>query len=291
MKRVIWMMVLMGSMAMSYAQTFFGEASYYGPGFHGKKTASGEIYSQNKLTAAHKTLPLGTILKVTNAQNNRSVFVRVNDRGPYIKGRIIDVSTKAAEILGFKTKGKAYVKLEVVNLDSIPTDFVSEHPDLAAMNGIGLKDSSKDESINVTSLDGQQNNDSTVQIGSPKLDANTNKGSENEPAPGSVPKEVQEANTNGMLQRPYFVIANLDQNNSGFYGVQLGVFSDPAALFALIAELQAKYKQAMVVQTMEADNKTLYKLFIGKYQNRAYADALKSVLSNKYSDSFVVKYE
>ena len=72
---------------------------------------------------------------------------------------------------------------------------------------------------------------------------------------------------------------------------QRAPFVDPAALFALIAELQAKYKQAMVVQTTEVEGKTLYKLFMGKFQNRAYADALKTVLGNKFSDSFVVKYE
>src|SRR5688572_15822036 len=119
MKRVLSALVFIAWVFLATAQTFFGEASYYGPGFHGKKTASGEVYSQNKLTAAHKTLPLGTILKVTNAQNNRSVYVRVNDRGPYVKGRILDVSSKAADILGFKNKGMAYVKLEIVNLDSI----------------------------------------------------------------------------------------------------------------------------------------------------------------------------
>lgn len=278
-------MGLIGLLVLARAQTFFGEASYYGPGFHGKKTASGEVYSQNKLTAAHKTLPLGTILKVTNAQNNRSVYVRVNDRGPYIKGRVLDLSSKAAEILGFKNKGKAYVKAEVVNLDSIPTDFVYEHPDLAALNGIGLKDSTASESEPKVPAA-----DTTARISTPKPGADMD-GSDDTPLPGPASKEVKEANASGILHRPYFVIANLDNNNTGFFGVQLGVYADPAALFALIAELQAKYKQTMVVQTQELDGKTVYKLFMGKYQNRAYADALKTVLGNKFSDSFVVKYE
>ena len=71
---------------------FNGTASWYGPGFHGKKTASGEIYDQTKLTAAHKTLPLGTKARVTNLDNGSAVEVEINDRGPFVDGRIIDLS-------------------------------------------------------------------------------------------------------------------------------------------------------------------------------------------------------
>lgn len=90
----------------------YGIASYYGPGFHGKKTASGEIFNQNALTAAHKTLPLGSYVTVTNLNNCKSVRVKINDRGPYIKGRIIDLSAGAATVLGYKNKGTANVQIE-----------------------------------------------------------------------------------------------------------------------------------------------------------------------------------
>ncbi len=88
-------------------------ASYYGvnDGFNGKKTANGEIFNTHKLTAAHKTLPFGTVVKVTNLSNGESVKVRINDRGPYIKGRVIDLSAKAAEKLDMTSKGVAQVKL------------------------------------------------------------------------------------------------------------------------------------------------------------------------------------
>lgn len=91
-----------------------GYASYYGREFAGRKTASGEFYDPKKLTCAHPRLPFGTYVKVTNLENGRSVILRVNDRGPSKKGRIIDVSEKAAEILGFKGKGTAKVKVEVL---------------------------------------------------------------------------------------------------------------------------------------------------------------------------------
>ena len=77
-----------------------GVASWYGPGFHGKKTANGERFNTNDLTAAHKTLPFGTKLRVTNERTGKSVVVRINDRGPYAHGRVIDLSKAAAEAVG-----------------------------------------------------------------------------------------------------------------------------------------------------------------------------------------------
>ena len=89
-----------------------GEASFYGPGFHGKKTATGEKFDQNEKTAAHPTLPLGTKATVTNLENGTSVDVKINDRGPYVKGRDIDLSKGAAKELGMTKGGVAPVKIE-----------------------------------------------------------------------------------------------------------------------------------------------------------------------------------
>jgi rare lipoprotein A len=95
-----------------------GLASYYGPGFHGEETASGEIFDQRKMTAAHRTLPLGTVVRVTNLENGRRVELRVTDRGPYgrnyRKGTIIDVSKGAARRLGFIQDGLVRVRIEVI---------------------------------------------------------------------------------------------------------------------------------------------------------------------------------
>lgn len=91
-----------------------GKASWYGPNFHGRKTANGEIFDQNDLSAAHPTFPLPSYARVTNTQNGRSVVVRVNDRGPYSHSRIIDMSKRAAEVLKFKRAGTATVKVEYV---------------------------------------------------------------------------------------------------------------------------------------------------------------------------------
>ncbi len=95
-----------------------GVASWYGEDFHGKKTANGEIYNMGDLTAAHPTLPLPSLIKVTNLQNGKSQILRVNDRGPFAKNRVIDVSEKAAELLGFKGRGTAEVKVELLRNDT-----------------------------------------------------------------------------------------------------------------------------------------------------------------------------
>ena len=86
-----------------------GKASWYGPGFHGRKTANGEIFNMNAMTAAHKTLPMGTRLQVENAQTGETLIVRINDRGPYIKGRDLDLSKHAAARLGIEEQGVSRV--------------------------------------------------------------------------------------------------------------------------------------------------------------------------------------
>ena len=90
-----------------------GIASWYGKDFHGKQTSSGEVYDMYQLTCAHQTLPLGTMVMVTNLENEKSVELKVNDRGPFVKGRIIDVSYAAAKMLDMCEKGTAMVKVEV----------------------------------------------------------------------------------------------------------------------------------------------------------------------------------
>jgi len=96
-------------------EVFRGIASWYGPDFHGKLTANGEIYNMYEYTAANKILPLGTIVKVTNLNNNRSVKVRINDRGPFVKGRIIDLSYIAGKKIGIDKTGTAPVKIVVLS--------------------------------------------------------------------------------------------------------------------------------------------------------------------------------
>jgi rare lipoprotein A len=96
-----------------------GIASWYGEAFHGKDTANGESFDLNAMSAAHRTLPLPTIVQVTNLDNGRSIQVRINDRGPFARGRIIDMSRRSAQLLGFETQGTAKVRVKVLVPESI----------------------------------------------------------------------------------------------------------------------------------------------------------------------------
>jgi len=220
-------------------------------------------------------------VKVTNEQNKKSVFVKINDRGPYIKGRIIDLSTKAADLLGYKNKGTTKVKVEIIEEDKTPEDLLEATMDIAKENGIQTYDSTT--TVSVMHADSENTTAENVE-------QTTN-------MPKNVPPqmpltEVKDANSNATTNRSsYYIITKLDKSKSGFFGLQLGVFSDMNVLLAIIADLEIKYKQSMLVEQENLSGKIVYKLFMGKFQNRAYADALKSVLADKYADAFVVKYE
>jgi rare lipoprotein A (peptidoglycan hydrolase) len=95
-----------------------GTASWYGDDFHGKLTANGEVYNMGSMTAAHPTLPLPSMIRVTNLRNGKNVIVRVNDRGPFAKNRVIDVSERAATLLEFKDQGTTEVKIELLRNDT-----------------------------------------------------------------------------------------------------------------------------------------------------------------------------
>lgn len=104
------------SVKYDYAET--GVASWYGSQFHGKKTANGEVFDMNDITAAHRTLPLPSMVQVTNLENGRSLKVRINDRGPFAHGRIIDLSRRSAQLLGFQRQGTAKVRVQILAPES-----------------------------------------------------------------------------------------------------------------------------------------------------------------------------
>jgi len=107
--------------------TQMGIASWYGPNFHGKYTSNGEVYNMFAYTAAHKTLPMNTIVKVTNLNNGKSVIVRINDRGPFVKGRIIDLSYIAGKKIGLDKSGTAPVKLKVIGFGKRVNKYINKN--------------------------------------------------------------------------------------------------------------------------------------------------------------------
>ena len=169
-----------------YNYSEVGIASWYGDDFHNKRTANGETYDMRAITAAHRTLPLPSIVRVTNLENGKSIIARVNDRGPYVKNRIIDVSQKGAELLGYRKNGIAKVKVEILEKES------------KAIKEAMLSKSSKSKILN------DSINYALVENTPSSLQANTQTTS---------PDTTSKQNTNNLSQQ-------------GSFFVQVGAFSD-----------------------------------------------------------------
>ena len=135
--------------AVDYDYEEIGIASWYGPGFHGKKTANGEIFDQNKISAAHRTLPMPSIVRVTNLDNGKVLpKVRVNDRGPFAGNRIIDLSKKAAQELGFVNTGIAKVKVEILENESREYSLANSGNKITKVESAQVKEIKKTEITN-----------------------------------------------------------------------------------------------------------------------------------------------
>lgn len=118
--------------AVDYGYDETGIASWYGPGFHGRQTANGERYDQYDLTAAHPTLPMPSLVRVTNLENGRRIDLRINDRGPFKNGRILDVSKRGAELLGFLRQGTAKVRVQVLERESRQLAALARNGEIAS---------------------------------------------------------------------------------------------------------------------------------------------------------------
>lgn len=130
---------------VSIGESYDGIASWYGPDFHNKKTSNGETYDMNLHTAAHKTLPMNTIVKVISKDTNRSTIVRINDRGPFVEGRIIDLSAAAAKDIDMVKTGTAKVNIEVVGFNGVVSDDIANQSTIVRdmVNSSELKDEFK----------------------------------------------------------------------------------------------------------------------------------------------------
>lgn len=279
MRKVLLLTITLITFLTGFANsgTFHGVASYYGSYFHGRKTASGEVYDQYKLTAAHKTLPLGTVVKVTNVSNSKSVFLKINDRGPYIKGRVIDVSTKAADLLGFKMKGTAQVIVEVVTPEEVPSDLTKGYEEIPVV--------SNEKNIDTKIVSNIPKDKFLTWSDIPTVD-NDNNPTEN-PVENNLVK-----NQDAILNKSYMdKSALLEKSANGHFGIDLGDFDSLAELIEIIKKLEQQYKQPVYFEEIATnENITIYKLFVGNYKNRSFADALKIKLSAEYKNCAVVQY-
>lgn len=258
-----------------YVET--GIASWYGPGFHGKKTASGERYDKFELTAAHRTLQMPSLVRVTNLSNGRSVVVRINDRGPFSKGRIIDVSQRAAELLGMIGTGTAKVKVEMLAEESRAIAN-------AARRGQNVKGVEVAMNSHGRLPDAMQSRTPVQQVMSDVPTGNL------EPEEVVLAQSARADNIKGHYHEGHFypdsVVTQEAVTSTGIY-VQAGAFGVQENAVKLSEKLSAIAPAK--VEPVNYSGRTLYKVRLGPLSNVREADnVLGRVLANGQSDAIIV---
>lgn len=255
-----------------------GIASWYGPGFHGKRTANGEIFDENRVSAAHPTLPMPTLARVTNLENGKSIIVRVNDRGPFAHGRIIDLSRKSAELLGFLNQGTAKVRVEYLGAAPLrvgeATEIYESKPGLEVVPLAATPE--KDRQI----VAAPQGKVLAVPAGVAVAPAEVDKAIET-PAAGAVDVSVA-----ALAPLDTAVEQRSVPSRSNIY-VQAGAFSSRANAEAMRRQLSGIGEVA--VSSAWIDGMSLYRVRIGPMQNIGEADtSLEKLYARGHYDARIV---
>lgn len=273
---------LMSAFVIRAQEEEFGLASTYGDEFQGRRTAYGDTYDKNQLTAAHKKHPYGTLLRITRLDNKKSVTVKVNDKGPFIKGRVVDVSHKAALALGLDVDGVAQVKVEVVKKsESASPATVAVTPDKTT--------ESKPKSYEEADKPKE-----------PTVATKTEKPARQpEPAPKKAEQLVKEVKAKSETKSsPKFTVVREDFQTYGLYkivlekpekkgfGVQVANLNSYENVMKQVADLQAKWFDNILISIEPAGaNKSNYKVILGPFDSEAAAEKYKSSLKKKYKIS------
>lgn len=241
-----------------------GQMSYYADKYHlSAKTASGELYDKNDFTAAHRTLPFNTWVQVTNLNNGRSTKVRINDRGPFKPGRVIDVSRIAAEDLGLIQAGVAPVEVEVISLPS-------QAPDPAPLPARPKPQGPPIDVADLPVVDefGQP-------VGGPDaVEASTETREEQLPP---VPIGMADAE---RYTPALFRMVAYKEDMMG-YGIQIGAYFNVYRLFEAMDQLSEEGYQNTLVQSSLKQNKPVFRILIGPYPSRSEAEQVRKSLSKK----------
>lgn len=228
---------------------FDGIASWYGPDFHAKKTSNGEIYNMYAMTAAHKTLPMNTVVRVDNLDNGRSTIVRINDRGPFVAGRIIDLSNKAAHEIDMVRKGTARVKVTVLGYNGLIDDK-------NAPNVNSIEQKPEVEKIEVVEDDVVATNINT-NIGMVSAPITTSKSSSKESSKSS---------------------------SGGKFSIQVGAFSLQAGALKTVDEYKAKFPSKKIEYV---ENGGIYRVYIRGFSS--YDDGQNFKAKNSLTNAIVVQ--
>jgi rare lipoprotein A len=258
-----------------YGYNEAGIASWYGPGFHGRLTANGEIYDQEAMTAAHRTLPMPSLVQVTNLDNGRSVRVRVNDRGPYAHGRIIDMSKRAAELLGFTNQGTAKVRVQILEVESRQLAMLASGGTAGA--------AAAPPAVPVESVAVQE-----LPASGGAAPARTTAQAAALPSPPPVSQSDSEPLRlrTATLATPEPVVTQMPVHRSQIY-VQAGAFSQVANAVRLRARLAALGNVQISKALVGSDS--FYRVRLGPVASVAQADQLLDLLlGNGFNDARVV---
>lgn len=228
---------------------FDGIASWYGPDFHAKKTSNGEIYNMYAMTAAHKTLPMNTVVRVDNLDNGRSTIVRINDRGPFVAGRIIDLSNKAAHEIDMVRKGTARVKVTVLGYNGLIDDK-------NAPNVNSIEQKPEVEKIEVIEDDVVATNINT-NIGMVSAPITTSKSSSKDSSKSS---------------------------SWGKFSIQVGAFSLQAGALKTVDEYKAKFPSKKIEYV---ENGGIYRVYIRGFSS--YDDGQNFKAKNSLTNAIVVQ--
>jgi rare lipoprotein A len=225
----------------------YGEASYYNDKYHRQPTASGELYDKGAMTAAHKQLPFGTMIKVTRLDNGKSVIVRVNDRGPFKAGRIVDLSRVAAEKIGLITDGVTNVKLEIIDKES--------EKELA----VKTQKSTKKEVAKPVK----------TKSNSPKMKSK------------NVSQKTTNTYTNKVGEMDGFYKVSMEKVPSGNYSVQVGTYNSYENMMNQVAKLHEKWFSDVIVQVDNSTGTKIYKVCVGNLETREAANEYKKNVEKK----------
>ena len=241
---------------------FEGIASWYGPDFHEKKTSNGEVYNMYDMTAAHKTLPMNTVVKVDNLDNGKSIIVRINDRGPFVRGRIIDLSNKAAHEIDMYRKGTAQVKITVLG-------YNGEIENKNAPYVENTTNSVKNEKIDVIDpLEIKEDRFVSTKVPvAPLVNTNKNNNTTKIVRPVIAPIGTPAINNNN----------NKKVLLTGKYSIQIGAFSQEAGAIKTKNEYQKKFNSNQVdTKKVLSNGKTFFKVFINGFDTYEKAQSFKN---------------
>ena len=296
----------------------YGIASYYADDFQGRKTASEEPYDKDKLTGAHKTLPFGTIVKVTRLDSKKSVRVRINDRGPFIKGRVIEVSKKAAEVLGLIDVGTAEVRVEVVGKGVVeqpevtppvaenrpkentspPSDYTKESTDPPAKLNEDIKKAAEAiaEKTEATQTEEPKANTTKEEIveGPEEIVITPKPSLEKEDKRINRSKEEFSARlVKGSNYQTYdlYKIQLLRPKKEG-YGVQVASLTQYEFVLKKVAELQEKFFKNVLISVEKGSSAPVYKIILGPFPDLSTASSYKRSIAKRYKmKGFVVSLQ